>query len=190
MDYPAVFTKLVDGIIGKEGHYSNDPADSGGATCWGITQAEARAFGYEGDMQNMPRDDAVSCYWKQYWVQPMLDQLAEIDSGIAGKLLDIGVNCGSATAGKFLQRALNVLGNMGKSYPVLTVDGACGGMTRAALRKYIALRGQDGRKVLLGMIISLQSVYYIDIAETRPSQDVFEFGWQLQRAVGTAFSGA
>jgi hypothetical protein len=28
MDYPAIFTGLVHGILGKEDHYSDDAADS------------------------------------------------------------------------------------------------------------------------------------------------------------------
>ncbi len=190
MDYPAVFTALIDPIIGKEGHYSDDAADSGGATCWGITEAEARAFGYTGDMRTMPRDDAVSCYYRQYWLQPMFDQLAAIDEPIAGKLLDIGINCGATTGGRFLQRALNVLDGGGKCFPRLTTDGVCGAMTRAALVAFAKQRGPDGRRVLLGMIISLQSVFYITDAEDRPSQAVFIYGWELNRAVGTKFTGA
>lgn len=40
---------VIDGILSLEGGYVNNPADRGGATNWGITEATARAFGYKGD---------------------------------------------------------------------------------------------------------------------------------------------
>ena len=39
---------LIDGVIGREGGYSNHPADKGGPTRWGVTEAVARANGYRG----------------------------------------------------------------------------------------------------------------------------------------------
>jgi hypothetical protein len=38
--------------------------------------------------------------------------------------------------------------------------------------------------VLLGMITAQHSARYIEIAEHDPSQETFEFGWQLNRALG------
>jgi lysozyme family protein len=40
--------QLIEEVIGREGGYSNHPADRGGATRWGITEAVARAHGYRG----------------------------------------------------------------------------------------------------------------------------------------------
>jgi lysozyme family protein len=185
--YPSVFTRLIDPIIGKEGGYTNDPDDSGGETIWGITIADARAFGYQGAMRDMSRDQAVAIYWQRYWLQPAFDRLALIDTPIAGKLLDIGINCGPTVGGKFLQRALNVLNNRGAIYGGVTVDGAVGAISRAALTAFIGARGNDGRKVLLGMIVAQQSVKYIEIAEANPKDESFEYGWQINRAVGIAF---
>lgn len=34
---------LIDAVIDREGRYVNHPADRGGPTCWGITEAVARA---------------------------------------------------------------------------------------------------------------------------------------------------
>jgi Glycosyl hydrolase 108 len=44
--------QLIDDVIGREGGYSNHPADRGGATRWGVTEAVARAHGYRGDMRS------------------------------------------------------------------------------------------------------------------------------------------
>ena len=38
--------------------------------------------------------------------------------------------------------------------------------------------------MLLGMVTAQQSVRYIEIAEHDASQEDFEFGWQLHRALG------
>jgi len=37
--------ELIDRVIGVEGGYADHPADRGGPTRWGITQAVARAYG-------------------------------------------------------------------------------------------------------------------------------------------------
>ncbi|KKM08171.1 hypothetical protein LCGC14_1726580, partial [marine sediment metagenome] len=47
------FDSATKHTLGIEGDFSDDPADSGGATKWGITESVARAFGYSGRMQNM-----------------------------------------------------------------------------------------------------------------------------------------
>ncbi|WP_244103932.1 putative peptidoglycan-binding domain-containing protein [Burkholderia gladioli] len=59
-------------------------------------------------------------------------------------------------------------------------------MTLAALQAFYAARGDAGRGVLLSMVIAQQSVRYIELAEQNPSQEMFEYGWQLNRAFGSA----
>ncbi|WP_186126340.1 glycoside hydrolase family 108 protein [Burkholderia gladioli] len=177
---------LINSVIAREGGYVNNPADRGGETNFGITAATARAFGYQGSMQEMSQAMAAQIYKQRYWTAPKLDQVAAIDSSLAAKLLDIGVNMGPATGVKFMQRALNVLNQQATTYPDITVDGGIGPMTIAALQAFYATRGDAGRGVLLGMIIAQQSVRYIELAEQNPSQEVFEYGWQLNRAFGSA----
>ena len=46
---------LIDAVIDREGGYVNHTADRGGATCWGITEAVARAQGHAGAMRELPR---------------------------------------------------------------------------------------------------------------------------------------
>lgn len=177
------FPALVEGVLGREGRYTNDPNDSGGETNWGITASIARAFGYTGAMRDMSRAQAVEIYRQRFWLQPRFDQVHASDPALAARLLDIGVNCGPGTAGKFLQRALNVLGDNGKYYGHLTVDGGIGAVTIQALRLFYSARGADGRAVLLSMVVAQQSVYYIECAENRSANEDFEFGWQLNRAL-------
>lgn len=174
----------IDKLIGREGRYSNNPSDRGGETMWGITVQTARAFGYKGEMKDMPREVAVAIYMERYWFAPRLDKVSYIDPFIAEELLDTGVNMGSATAGKFLQRALNVLNKNAALFQDLTVDGNIGNITMLALKTYLGDRGVSGRTVLLRMLNAQQSVRYIELAEANVSQEDFQYGWQFNRVGG------
>jgi lysozyme family protein len=174
-------TDTITALVGREGKYSNNPADSGGETMWGITVAVARAFGYVGAMATMPQTIARSIYAERYWHQPRLDQVATLSPAIAEEMLDTGVNMGSATAGKFLQRALNVLNQDDKLYPNITVDGGVGAMTIASLSALLKARGNGGEVVLVRMLNAQQSVRYMELAEGKVSQEAFEYGWQFNR---------
>uniref|UniRef100_UPI00359318C9 glycosyl hydrolase 108 family protein n=1 Tax=Parasphingorhabdus sp. TaxID=2709688 RepID=UPI00359318C9 len=48
---------LIDKVIALEGDYSDHPADRGGPTRWGVTEAVARAQGYAGDIIKFMRPD-------------------------------------------------------------------------------------------------------------------------------------
>ena len=171
----------ITALIDREGKYSNHPSDRGGETMWGITVAVARAHGYNGAMAQMSREYAANIYKKQYWQHPRFDEVCEVNTFIAEELLDTGVNMGTTIASQFLQRALNVLNRRGHSYSELLVDGNIGAMTLQALKSFLKHRGADGEKVLLKMLNAMQSVRYIELAESNPSQEDFIFGWQLNR---------
>lgn len=172
---------LIAGILEREGGYTNHPADRGGPTNWGITEVEARAHGYAGDMRDFPKDAAVDIYRHKYWSDPGFNQVALRSVKIAEELLDTGVNMGPTVAAKFLQRALNVLNRGASAYPDVSVDGNIGKMTLYALDQFIAARGQDGISVLLKALNGLQAARYIEIAEANPSQEAFAYGWLKER---------
>ena len=64
---------LIAEIIEIEGGYVNHPADRGGPTKYGITEKVARAFGYQGDMRDLPKSKAFEIYDKNYWQRLGLD---------------------------------------------------------------------------------------------------------------------
>ena len=165
---------VINEIIRVEGGYVNDPRDSGGETNFGITAAIARANGYNGDMRDMPRSVAFDIYSAKYWDAVRGDDLAELSEVVAFEVVDTGVNMGQARAGKFLQRALNVLGDCG-----LKVDGAIGPATLASLRKYMGKR--DDEETLVKALNCLQGSYYITLAERREKDRAFIYGWLKNR---------
>ena len=172
---------LIDEVIGREGGYSNHPADKGGATRWGVTEAVARAHGYRGDMRAFPREEAVSVYRRIYWLRPGFDRVAGHAPRIAAELFDTGVNMGPEVAAAFLQRALNALNRGASDYADIRVDGRIGDGTVAALSAFIARRGRGGEAVLLKAVEALQGERYLRLAEQRPANEAFLYGWLANR---------
>ena len=115
MNFDQAFTVL----LGHEGKFTYNPSDPGGATCWGVTQAVARANGYDGDMRDYPQDEAKRVFKKSYWDAARADELPD---GVRFDVFDGAVNSGVPQSIKWLQRAASV-----------TDDGALGPITLAAV---------------------------------------------------------
>ncbi|MDV4341292.1 glycoside hydrolase family 108 protein [Acinetobacter baumannii] len=174
--------QYLEELIKREGGYVNNPADRGGATKYGITQAVARENGWNGNMKDLPLEFAKSIYKKQYWLEPRFDQVNALSPSVAEELLDTGVNCGPNFAKPLLQRALNLLNNQGKAgWPDLKVDGVYGSATLGALKTYLSKRGKDGEKVLVRVLNIMQGQRYIEICERNPKQEQFFYGWIANR---------
>lgn len=99
MNFDVAFEKL----LGHEGGYSNHPADPGGATNWGITQAVARQNGYTGDMRDLRPDQAKAIYRALYWDAVRAD---ELPPDVRFHIFDAAVNSGVVQAIRWLQRAV------------------------------------------------------------------------------------
>lgn len=172
---------ILDDVLAAEGGYVNDPADAGGETNWGITVAVARQSGYKGAMRDLPKATARDIYRQRYVIDPGFAAIATVSEPIAAELVDTGVNMGPQTAGKFLQRALNALNDGGATYADVAADGAVGPATMAALRRYLQARGKPGEVVMLRALNALQGTRYIELAEARPANERFVYGWILNR---------
>ncbi|URD62345.1 hypothetical protein M8312_08935 [Sphingomonas sp. KRR8] len=177
-----LIAELVDGLIEREGGFVDHPADRGGPTNFGITEAVARAHGYGGPMSLLPRGEAVTIYRRLYWSRPRFDQVATRSSRIASELFDTGANMGPGVATTFLQRALTALNRNGKDYPDLMPDGRIGPVTLGALDRFLSLRGRErGETVLMRALEALQGERYLRLAEKRPANEAFLYGWLANR---------
>ena len=172
---------LIDAVIAREGGYSNHPADKGGPARWGVTQQVARAHGYGGDMRQFPRAEAIAIYRRIYWLRPGLDRVARHAPRIAAEMFDTGVNMGPAIAVGFLQRALNALNRGASDYPDIAAGTAMDAPTEQALAAFLARRGPAGESVLLKAIEALQGERYLRLAEQRPANEAFLYGWLANR---------
>jgi lysozyme family protein len=173
---------LIDALIEREGGFVNHPSDRGGATKYGITEAVARANGYRGAMRDLPRDEAAAIYKRLYWLRPRFDQVAKRSKALAAELFDTGVNMGPAVATTFLQRALSALNRDRKDYADLVPDGRIGATTLSALDTFLELRGKPGGEtVLLKALDALQGERYLRLAERRPANEAFLYGWLANR---------
>jgi len=164
----------------NEGGYANKAGDGGGETWrgvarkyhpdwagWKIVDAVKatnppslnQALAARADLQAL----VLALYRKQYWSCLALDSLNCQQT--ANQLFDISVNCGSGTAAKMLQRALNVFHK-----PALVVDGKVGRLTIGAANQYPSQKIYDE-------INKLRKGYYEAIVASRPDQSQFMRGW-------------
>ena len=113
------FDTAIKHVLQVEGDYADHPADPGGKTRFGITEAVARTAGYRGDMRELPLDLAKRIYREEYWNAVRAD---ELPAGIRLVMFDAAVNSGVGQAVRWLQRAVGV-----------TDDGVIGPRTLAAV---------------------------------------------------------
>jgi len=121
------FDACMPFIFKAEGGYSDNPADPGGPTNFGITLATLRA--YEGN-PNLTADDvkkltsavAREIYRTAYWNRM---QCGALPAGLDLEVFDFGVNSGPAESVKTLQGLVGV-----------TQDGSVGPITLAAVRQF------------------------------------------------------
>lgn len=173
--------QLIEDLIAREGGFVDHPADLGGPTNWGITQAVARRHGYMDEMDKLPRSVAASIYKRQYWRAPGFDQLEHVAPRLAAELFDTGVNMGTGTAIAFLQRALNALNRNGSDFVDVAVDRKFGPQTLRAVEAFFRNRGPSAEHVLTKAIDALQGAHYVRLAEARPAQEAFLYGWLANR---------
>lgn len=180
--------QMIDDLVVREGDYVNHPADRGGPTRWGITEAVARKRGYTGDMRLLPKDMARAIYWQDYVKGPGIDLLAMRSPRLAAEALDTGVNMGAPWGVMMLQRALNALNGGGKDWPDLAkIDGQYGARSDAALAACQRRRARElWEDVLLAAMNAQQGERYLTIMERNPSQEAFGWGWMRNRVLSPA----
>lgn len=156
------FEKIFDYLLMVEGGYSNDKYDAGGETKYGITEEDARNFGYKGDMQDLTIDFAKNIYLKKYYLGNKLDKVN--NDKVALSICDWTVNSGRNGI-KNAQAALNRINGSN-----LDVDGIIGNKTLEALNAV------DSEK-FLEVYHNLQRIYYRAKVEADRTQGRFLTGW-------------
>lgn len=95
------YKEAIAKVFKDEGGYTNDAADPGGPTNWGITIADARMYwkadATATDVKAMPLAVAEDIYAKHY-AQPL--KYNELPAGVDYAVLDYGINSGVGRARK------------------------------------------------------------------------------------------
>lgn len=106
------YNESLTRLLAHEGGYTNDAADPGGPTNWGITIYDARMYWKPGataaDVRKMPLSVAKDIYKQKYW-----DALrcSELPAGIDDSVFDYGVNSGIGRSGRVLRKILGLSTN-------------------------------------------------------------------------------
>jgi lysozyme family protein len=161
----AKFEPALAYTLKHEGGWSDDPADPGGATNYGITLKTAQRHGIatKEALKTITPEQVAAIYKADYWRFDGIN-----NQRVATKLFDMAVNMGLETAIKLSQRAINANGI------VLTIDGRLGSVTLAALNNCELV-------LLMQLLCAVSADYYRKIVAKRPASQKFLKGW-LKRA--------
>ncbi|MFP4237751.1 holin-associated N-acetylmuramidase [Rhodosalinus sp.] len=156
--------EIAEEIVDREGGYTNDPDDPGGATNHGVTIHTMRRLGLdldgdgavtEADVRRLSRDRAVDIFLRHYFEAPGIAGLPEV---LQASVFDMQVNAG-ANAVKILQRLLCDMGLK------VAVDGVIGPQTARAAAEAAALAPGH----LADAYGIARRNYYFRLADRRPA---------------------
>ncbi len=146
--------QLIEDVIERERSYVDHPADRGGSTRWGITQAVARRQGYMDDMRCLPQSVAAAIYKRHYWLVPAFGKVIETAPTLTEELFDTGGDYGD-----------------------IEINRRIGPATLLVFNSLMRRRGKCGEEVLLKAVEAMQGAHYVCLAETRPLQEGVLYGW-------------
>lgn len=156
----ANFDHCVSWIFLREGGYVDAPADAGGPTNMGITQATLTDWRgapvTADDVRALTRDEAGAIYQARYWNPIHGDALP---AGVDLVVFDAAVMSGIGEAAMMLQRTVGA-----------AADGAIGPITLAATD------AMDPETVIVG-VSQAREDFYRNIVRNDPTQARFLNGW-------------
>jgi lysozyme family protein len=183
----ANFIEAYNITMKNEGGYVNDTADVGGETYkgisrkynpfwsgWVIVDEYKSKPGFPSTAYNDANlnSEVREFYKASYWDVNLLDEFPS--QKISNEMFDTAVNMGVGRAGKFLQKALNLLNKNGAVYPDIAEDGSVGTNTLKALNSYLAYKDESFIYKIMNI---LQGMHYIEYMTQSPTQEKFAFGW-------------
>lgn len=186
--FPAFFTGALPALLTREGGFVDHPADRGGATCHGLSEAVARRHGWTGAMADLPLSFAAEVYYQDYWQPLQLEAVAQQSVTLATTLFDTAVLCGPRRAGVWLQRVLTAANEGQKLYPDVAPDGVIGEQTLSALATLCHRRGEATGDLLAMAVQALRCAAALKLSEQDPSQKAFFWGWL--RRIGDLAKGS
>jgi lysozyme family protein len=165
----ADFDKALAYTLRHEGGWSDDPADPGGATNFGITLKTAQKYGIRTKerLRAISQARAADVYRDGYWRHGDIE-----DQRVATKLFDMAVNMGHGGAAEVLACAVN-----GKDGPGPIFGGY--GLTPGAVSYINRL---EPEAFLVDLCKAAEKRYRAIVAK-RPASAKFLKGW-LRRAAG------
>jgi len=175
----ANFLTALSFVLDHEGRVDeNVPGDPGGATHWGVTQADYNQYRREHGLPILSvfkatEGEVDALYAAHYWAPIHGDTLPY---PLALALFDSAVNVGLGRAVVWLQQTLGI-----------EADGAFGPTTLAAAQNYIA---KHGAVPLASAILTRRDAYYNTIGAPGKSLHKFLGGWlnrtaDLRKAIGS-----
>lgn len=172
-------------VMHHEGHWSDDPADPGGPTIWGVSLRWALTIGDRdgdgrldldldrdgdvdaADLRLLTAEQAVALYRSEWWDRYGYDRIKE--DVIAWKAFDFAVNAGARQAHLILQRAARSV-----MRERLVEDGVLG------KRSLVVLNSAPAEK-LLAAVRSEAAGFYRSLVARKPAMERYLGGW-LNRA--------
>lgn len=162
------FRRSLALVLAHEGGYSNHPADPGGATNFGVTQAVYDAYRRYNhcavqSVRQISTTEVSELYAKNYWNLIRGDSLP---IGLDYAVFDFAVNSGVSRAIRYLQRLVGV-----------TDDGALGMVSLAAIE---AAFNHDAE-----LLITKYCANRLAFMESLKTFPIFGKGW-TRRVIGMA----
>lgn len=162
--------QLIDQVIQREGGFSDHPADRGGPTKYGITQRTLSQWigkpASKEQIKNLTRRKAEEIYTDLFFTRPGIFKLPD---PLLPIVFDSAVNHGPARAVRMLQEVINDLG-----FSSIDEDGLIGPDTIDATRQALAKIDENW---LIAAYVEQRRLFYKEIVERDPSQQVFLRGW-------------
>lgn len=163
-------------LLAEEGGWSNHPADKGGATMYGVTQAVYDDYRTrlvkkaKQSVKKITKEEARQVYDILYWRAAGCDRLPWPFSYVT---FDAAVNSGVSRGVRWLQSGLKV-----------DQDGKIGPKTIAAAQRAVE---EGDSQALLG-VVDARVEFLARLVQRSPSQAAFLLGWwrRTMRVLGRA----
>lgn len=167
---------IIKEIIRTEGKWSDDPADAGGATMYGVSLRYARSKGLMFDLDDdgdvdaddirlISKERAFDTFYSEFYLEPRICDLPDL---LEAQMTDYAVNSGPGQAVQSLQRVVTTLG-----FPT-AVDGGLGPRTLASVNAACARHGVE---TVNNELVKARIAFLHSIVARKPSQKRFIGGW-------------